>query len=76
MNNNLANDILLQMQEQQTKNAETLGQIQATLEGLAGQDGRITKLERNASRQWWLTMAVTPFMTVLYAIAKKIGAIA
>ena len=45
----------------------------AMVEGLAGPDGRIKKLEDADRRQWWITVAIAPFLTLAHATARKFG---
>ena len=52
---------------------QTLGRIEAKLDGLCGPEGRVTKLEKAQTRQWWLTVAVTPIIALLHGIARKAG---
>lgn len=70
MSQDLAKDILLQIQDQQTKDAQTLGQILGKLEGYSE---RVTKLEIDQSRNWWLTVCVAPALAVAHATARKFG---
>ena len=47
--------------------------IKATLDNLAGPKGRISKLEDDATRHWWLTVAVAPFLAAIHGILRKVG---
>lgn len=40
---------------------------------LIGPEGRVTKLENADTRQWWLTMAITPVLVLLHSTARKFG---
>jgi hypothetical protein len=70
MSDNFVKDVLLQIQEQQTTDAQTLGRILGAIEG---QGLRINKLEAAQSRQWWVSYVITPFSGIAYALAHKFG---
>jgi len=54
-----------------------IGQIKGTLEGLAGDQGRITKLEqaqdKAETRQWVHTAVILPVVSAVHVIAHKFG---
>jgi hypothetical protein len=52
--------------------ADTAATRQA-IEDLAGDHGRVTRLESAANRQWWYTVAVGPAVFALHSIARKLG---
>lgn len=54
--------------------AADIGYMRGVLEGLAGPQGRITKLESAATRNWWMTYVVTPALFIGHAIARNMGA--
>jgi preprotein translocase subunit SecE len=60
----------------QTHVAASLGRIEATLEGLAGTHGRITKLEKKVEwtedKQWLHTIIVIPVTTALAALIRHL----
>lgn len=66
----IANDILLQIQNQQTEDAKTLGLILGKLEGF---DTRVTSLEKDQSRNWWLAVGIAPALALGHGIARKLG---
>lgn len=70
MSQDLAKDILLQIQDQQTQDAKTLGLILGKLEGF---DTRVTSLERDQSRNWWLSVCIAPTLALGHGIARKLG---
>lgn len=47
--------------------------ITALVDSLAGTDGRVTKLESAANRQFWYTVAVVPLIGAIHAFARKFG---
>lgn len=53
--------------------AQALGRIEGKLDGLCGEEGRITKLEKSQTRQWWFSVAVAPFLAIAQHIARKFG---
>ncbi len=53
--------------------AESLGRIEAKVDGLAGENGRITKIEEELNRNWWYTAAVVPATALLNVVIRKIG---
>lgn len=57
--------------------ASDIGEIKGMLEGLAGEHGRVTALEkaqdRAENRQWIHTAVVIPLVTALHLGAKKLG---
>ena len=57
----------------QLTQAESNGRIEVSLSALAGPEGRVTKLEKSATRQWWLNVAVLPIIASLHSIARKMG---
>ena len=63
----LSNDLLLQIHSQQTEMAEALGRIEGDL------TARVKGLETDATRNWWVTAAITPFMALLHWTARKSG---
>lgn len=64
---------LSEIRSTQLTQAEDLGYIKASVEGLAGPQGRVTNLERTNTRQWWLIIAITPALLTLHGIARKLG---
>ena len=52
------------------KMAEDIGYIKGMLEGLAGPEGRITKLEKTNSRQWWFHSVQVLLITGLTSLRK------
>lgn len=70
MSQDLAKDILLQIQDQQTQDAKTLGEI---LGELRGYNTRIVSLEHDQSRNWWLTVCIAPALALGHGIARKLG---
>lgn len=66
----LAKDILLQIQEQQTHDAQTLGKILGTLEGY---DERVNKLEAAQTQTWWLSVCIAPALALGHGVARKFG---
>ena len=57
--------------------AEDIGSIKAMLEGLAGPQGRVTKIEddmsRAETRQWIHTAIIVPVVSAAHVIAHKLG---
>lgn len=50
-----------------------ISSTKALVETLAGPDGRIKALEKDQSRQWWVTVAVAPMLALGHGIARKLG---
>jgi hypothetical protein len=64
------------MQERRQHNdqmASDIGYMKGLLEGLAGPEGRVTKLEKQHERQWWVTYVVTPCLILASHVAQKFG---
>lgn len=64
------------MQERRAHNeqmASDIGYIRGVVESLAGPEGRITKLEKAAERQWWVTYVVTPAIIAVGHAARAFG---
>lgn len=63
--------------EMNLRMAEDIGYIKATLDSLAGSEGRITKIEKNLEWQdrkgWIQTVIVIPFLGGLHALAHHFG---
>lgn len=57
--------------------AENIGQIKAMLEGLAGDHGRVTALEKaqdTADTRFWVqTAVIVPLISAFHITAKKLG---
>jgi hypothetical protein len=53
--------------------AQAVGRIEGKLDSLCGPEGRVTRLERSQTRQWWFSMAVAPALAGLHGIARKLG---
>lgn len=53
--------------------SEDIGYMRGLLEGLAGPEGRVTKLERSAERNWWMTYVITPTLFIAKGIAGHFG---
>lgn len=53
--------------------AQSLGRIEGKLDSLCGPEGRVTRLEKAQTRQWWFTMAVAPALALLHGAARKLG---
>lgn len=51
----------------------SLGRIEQKVDGLAGSEGRVTKLENAQRDHFWLSVAVVPIVGALHAIARKMG---
>jgi hypothetical protein len=56
-----------------TEMATAITRIEGKLDSLCGPEGRVTKLEKAQTRQWWFTVVVSPFLAIAYAIARKLG---
>jgi hypothetical protein len=69
----LSNDLLLQILDHQQQNALTLGQIKSDVTALAGPEGRVTKLENGATRNFWMSYVITPFLMIAHAVARNMG---
>lgn len=52
---------------------KSLGRIEEKVDSLSGPQGRVTKLEEQQQRQWWLSAAIIPVISGVHAIARKIG---
>ena len=70
MSQDFSREILLQIQEQQTKDAQTLGRILGSLEGY---NSRVEKLESAQTRNWWMTVGIAPVLALAHGIARKFG---
>lgn len=66
-------NLLRDIRETQLVQAEEIGKIGASVEALAGPQGRVTKLETSSRNQWWFTSAVAPMLAVAHAVARKLG---
>lgn len=53
--------------------AQTIGRIEAKLDGLCGPEGRVTKIEKSQERQWWYSVAILPITGFMHALAKRWG---
>lgn len=53
--------------------AQDIGYMKGLLEGLAGPDGRVTKLEESRDREWWMTYVITPALILLAKFGIKVG---
>lgn len=59
-------DILLEIKSE-------LSRTTTLVEGLAGPEGRIKKLEVDNTRQWWLAVAIAPALALAHGVARKLG---
>ena len=50
--------------------ATSLGRIEEKLDGLAGPDGRVKKLEEAQTRHWWVTIVIAPFLAMFHAVLR------
>lgn len=66
--------MMTERRQHNDKMAEDIGYMRGLLEGLAGPQGRVTKLEAAATRNWWMTYVVTPFLFLAKGIAVHFGA--
>ena len=55
------------------KIAQDVAFTRATVESLAGPEGRVTRLERDQDRQWWFTAAVVQVLALAHGVARKFG---
>ena len=60
-------------QQWQIDMAQAIGRMESKLDSLCGPEGRVTKLEKTQTRQWWLSVAVAPALGLLHAVARKAG---
>ena len=65
--------ILREIRDRQVDYAVSLGKVETHVENLAGPQGRVTELESSLRRQWWVTVAIAPFLAVAHAVARKLG---
>lgn len=66
-------DLVKDIRTTQLNQAATMGKIEANVESLCGPQGRVTALETSRTRQWWVTVAIAPALSGLFAIARKFG---
>jgi hypothetical protein len=52
---------------------EDVAYIRASLDALTGPDGRIKAIEKEAEKQWWVTVALAPLMGIAHAVSRKFG---
>lgn len=52
---------------------DDLSSTKTMVESLSGPDGRITKLEDEQRRQWWITVCIAPVLALAHSIARKLG---
>lgn len=60
----------------QLEQATKIGEMGADIKSLAGPEGRVTKIERTQTRQWWvtsITAILAPLIAIAGAYAKKLG---
>ena len=50
--------------------SRSLGRIEGKLDA---QNGRIKKLEDDATRQWWVSIAIAPALALMHSVARKLG---
>lgn len=53
--------------------AQAIGRIEGKLDGLCGEHGRVTQLEKAQTRQWWLTFAIAPALALAHQALRKFG---
>jgi len=73
MTQQLSNDLLCQIIDNQREQAQLLGETKSAIDGLAGPEGRVTKLEKAATRNFWYTMCIAPALAIAHAAARKFG---
>jgi hypothetical protein len=66
--------LLSDIRTTQLTQAEANGRMEAKLDALAGPEGRVTKLEKAAVRQWWISIAIAPALAGLHQLLRKLGA--
>lgn len=45
----------------------------AMVEALGGENGRVTNLEKDQNRNFWVTVAIVPALTAVHATLRKFG---
>jgi hypothetical protein len=60
-------------QDKLVEMAQTLGRIEGKLDSLTGPEGRITKIEKEQERQFWITVAIAPALAALHQLLRKFG---
>jgi hypothetical protein len=53
--------------------AQALGRIEGKLDSLCGPEGRVTRLEKSQTHQWWFSMAIAPALALAHEVARKFG---
>lgn len=60
-------EVLLAVQRQQQDDSKVLHELKGNVEA------RVSSLERAATRNWWMTYVVTPFLMIAHAVARHFG---
>lgn len=60
-------DVLLQMQEEQTNQGQTLARLEGNL------DVRVKKLETAQKMNWWTTYVVAPLVGIAHGVCAHYG---
>lgn len=63
----------IERRQHQEQMATDIGYMKGLLEGLAGPEGRVTKLENQHERQFWVSYVVTPVLILASHIARSFG---
>lgn len=64
---------LEQIRQNQLTQAGLMGEMKASMDGLCGPTGRVTKLEAKDTRQWYYNMFAIPVIAFLHSVARKFG---
>lgn len=65
--------LLSDIRDTQLQQAETQGKMAERIEALAGEHGRVTALEKQQSRNFWVSVAIAPALALAHGIARKLG---
>lgn len=73
--NNHVYTLLRDIRDTQLTQAESLGKMAANIDALAGENGRVTRMEKQQTRQWWVSAAIAPALAIAHAVLRKMGVI-
>jgi hypothetical protein len=66
-------DLLKTIRDTQLEQAQQQGAMAAHIEALSGTHGRVTALEHQQARNFWLSVAIAPLLAIAHGVARKFG---